>query len=406
MSGNFPLQAPSQDQMSGLGAGSPRTVTHQRSPTPASSAVPQITSDIKDSEPPLVAVTSDLPEYGGSPSPRRDERQTPATRAVHPAPRSAASATPGRARIEVVLNVSPYKSLPGQTLWAKTDVDDDSEDEIVTTDVRSAGKRKTAHTFTTSSNLKTHSSATPMQSTAKRRRGRPKGWRPGMPSTKTGLLTASASRYLDKDGNRIVPPPPSSVGPKSTGQKRRGRPPRAPSPTPREVWERLEPPKYVPFMCEWKACKAELQNMETLRRHVRKLHGLGKGDLVCRWGQCGRQEQAQGQEQRFTPEGFHEHMERRHLLPFVWYVGDGVRNEKLLFSEQAAKDDEKVPAYLLGPDGEQVTPWVKDQEVEDFLTWRENRNRLKQILLQRDQNAPFDEDDEEEGEEGETSAVA
>lgn len=135
--------------------------------------------------------------------------------------------------------------------------------------------------------------------------------------------------------------------------------------------------------------------METLRRHVRKVHGLGKAGLVCRWGGCDREQQRQ--QQTFTSEEFQEHMEERHLVPFVWHVGDGVRNGKLMSSEPTTKDGEQVPAYLLGPDGEQVTPWVKDQEVEDFLTWRENRNRLKQILLQRDQNAPFEEEDEQDG---------
>lgn len=135
---------------------------------------------------------------------------------------------------------------------------------------------------------------------------------------------------------------------------------------------------------------------------MRKVHGFGlhNGGLRCRWGACGLQEQ--GQEQLFiTPEALHEHMEEEHLVPFVWHVGDGVRNQKLILSsELSTEDDEKAPAYLLGPDGEQVTPWVKGQEVEDFLTWRTNRNRLKQILLQRDQNAPFEEEEEEQPEEG------
>lgn len=142
--------------------------------------------------------------------------------------------------------------------------------------------------------------------------------------------------------------------------------------------------------------------METLRRHVRKVHGLGVYNvgLMCRWGGCGLQEQ--GHEQLFpTVEAFHEHMEEKHLVPFVWHVGDGVRNQKLIrSSELSTEEDEKAPAYLLGPGGEQVTPWVKGQEVEDFLTWRANRNRLKQILLQRDQNAPFEEDEDKQPEEG------
>lgn len=391
MFGSFRKKSPSRGKGEGAGAGAgngaPHVAKHTRHAS-RSSALPQIPPSVKAEEPPLVTVTSDLPEYGGyggSPSPRRN--QGPAR-----------STTPGRARLEVVLNVSPYKPLPGQKLWAEADMaaiddgdgkGDGGKDELV------SRKRKVAPTMAASSPRLAHNSAMPAHAaTGKRSRGRPKGWRPGMPSTKTGLLTASAFRYLDKDGNRIVPPT-SPMGPKSGVQKRRGRPPRAPSPTPREVWERLAPPPYVPFICEWKGCKAELQNMETLRRHVRKLHGLGHGGMLsCRWGRCGRQEQ--GQEPSFTLAGLHAHMERRHLMPLVWYVGDGVRNERLMDSEQPTKDEDQVPGYLLGANGEQITPWVKGQEVEDFVTWRENRNRLKQILLQRDQNAPLEDEDEED----------
>lgn len=147
--------------------------------------------------------------------------------------------------------------------------------------------------------------------------------------------------------------------------------------------------------------------METLRRHVRKIHGWrAEHGLLCRWGECGLQQQQPQQQQEdqkvfTTPEAFHEHMEEQHLVPFVWHVGDGVRNQKLILSSKLSKEEEedneeKAPAYLLGPDGELVTPWVKGQQVEDYLTWRENRNRLKQILLQRDQNAPFEEEDKEQ----------
>lgn len=399
MSSDVTHKSPPQTQHIGAGAGSSLTPTRGQQGSDIS-AFPQITSDINVEEPALMALTSDPLQYGGSPHSKPKGGQ-----------QIAGSSTPGRSRLEVVLNVSPYKPLPGKTsLWTEEDLNDHASPQPVTTSApeSSSRKRKAPYTTATSSstlqvNDNNNPTTMPAQGTAKRTRGRPKGWRPGMPSTKTGLPTASASRYLDKDGNPIAPAP-SSAGPKSntTGPKRRGRPPRAPSPTPRELWERLKPPQYVPFLCEWKGCKAELQNMETLRRHVRKVHGFGlhNGGLRCRWGACGLQEQ--GQEQLFiTPEALHEHMEEEHLVPFVWHVGDGVRNQKLILSsELSTEDDEKAPAYLLGPDGEQVTPWVKGQEVEDFLTWRANRNRLKQILLQRDQNAPFEEEEEEQPEEG------
>lgn len=436
MLGDIIQEPPPKTQHIGQGAGSSLAALHGPQ-TPSKPALPQITSDVNIEEPPLMALTSDLPEYGGFPGPQPTDKQALANRPQHPAPPVAGSTTPGRGRLEVVLNVSPHKTLPGNTsLWTEADLSDHEQDQPFPTSASqsSSRKRKAAHTTTASSsssrlnvnNNSTNPATTPAaQGTAKRARGRPKGWRPGMPSTKTGLPTASAFRYTDKDGNRIASSAPSSsaAGPKSssnnntttTGPKRRGRPPRAPSPTPRQVWERLEPPQYVPFMCEWKGCKAELQNMETLRRHVRKIHGWRvKHGLQCRWGECDLQQQQQQQQQQeeeeeegkdgqtvfTTAEAFHEHMEEQHLVPFVWHVGDGVQNQKLVLTSRLSKEeqdeDEKAPAYLLGPDGEQVTPWVKGQQVEDYLTWRENRNRLKQILLQRDENAPFEEEEEEQ----------
>ncbi|ROW17049.1 hypothetical protein VPNG_01019 [Cytospora leucostoma] len=212
-----------------------------------------------------------------------------------------------------------------------------------------------------------------------------------MPSTKTGRLTASAYKYLDKDGKVRVPAPPV---PKSTGPKRRGRPPRQPSPTPRGVWEKLvEPPQYVPFLCEWPGCKAELQNVGTLRRHIRIVHGRAD-PLVCRWAGC------DGRSPEFTQDyEFQDHVDEIHLVPFVWHVGDGPRNERCMVKQES--DPDYVPTYLLGADGEQVTPSVKNQTIEDFSTWRENRRRLRQIILQRDANAPLEEEDEDDSDEEE-----
>lgn len=155
----------------------------------------------------------------------------------------------------------------------------------------------------------------------------------------------------------------------------------------------MEPPKYVRFLCEWPSCKAELQNIETLKKHIRVVHGRAD-PLVCKWAGC------DGRSPEFTQDyEFQDHVDEEHLVPFVWHVGDGHRNEKLMVKLEKASDE--VPAYLFGADGEQVTPSVEDQEIEDFLTWRENRRRLRQILMQRDANAPLEEVDDDNEDEGE-----
>lgn len=317
--------------------------------------------------------------------------------------------------------MSPYKPEPGVELWDDADIDE--KDELVASDRLSGGKRSRKagpidSTLTASpARPVVATPTTPAKvtttTTGKRPRGRPKGWRPGMPSYKTGLPTASAARSLDREGGRtrVTKPPRSSSAAggggggggggdptKITGQKRRGRPPRQPSPTPRGVWETMTAPRYVSFWCEWAGCTAELQNIETLRRHVRKVHGQAEQaePLVCRWATCGQQPGEEGAVFQQDYE-FHAHVDERHLLPFVWHVGDGHRNAKFMMQSTVDKvDAHEAPAYLLGPDGEQVTPWVREQEIEDFLTWRENRVRLKEILLQRDANAPFEDGDDGE----------
>lgn len=287
----------------------------------------------------------------------------------------------------MVIKASPQTAQRDQKLWSDARQDEQQERASAT----SNQIRKQTH--------KPESQvATPVtQPHGKRSRGRPKGWRPGMPSTKTGQPTASAHKYVDgslgtRISRRAPPAVPISSAP-GIGQKRRGRPPRPPSPTPRDVWETLAAPKYVPFLCEWAGCKAELQNVETLRRHVRKIHGLA-GPLVCQWGSCGRKiEEGQSLVAFSQDTEFHKHMDERHLQSFVWHVGEGPRNGTCIMVPSTEAYGSQVPAYLLGPHGEQVTPWVKEQKLETFQTWRENRRRLKDILSQRDANAPLEEEE-------------
>lgn len=377
MFGGFPSWNQGNASGSAFAGAPPAENPHQ--PASGSHNQPtQVQSHVQ--EPPLVTVTSDLPEYGGSPSPRPNTAPQ----------QQSASSTPGRARIEVVLSASPNRP-PGHKLWEEADL---QEDELCNSDVRltPGKKRKLGPGDRTNP---TAAAAAADSSNLIKKRGRPKGWRPGMPSYATvGKSKSSTKTYaVDEHGHRI---PASAAGP----GKRRGRPPRAPPPTARMVWEGVEPPAYVPFLCEWVGCKAELQNADTLRRHVRKVHGPLKGQeeegLACLWGNCGR-EQAPGQEKVFVGEEFHAHMEKKHLVPLVWHLGDGPKND--LFMGSSTKPEvggEKIPAYLLGPDGKQVTPWVKYQHEEDNMTRMRNRNRLRQILFQRDENAPMTEEDEME----------
>ncbi|RDA92610.1 hypothetical protein CP533_0918 [Ophiocordyceps camponoti-saundersi (nom. inval.)] len=225
----------------------------------------------------------------------------------------------------------------------------------------------------------TTTTTTTTTSTGKSSRGRPKGWRAGMSySEMRGRTPPDANKA--KSGLPAGPP------------KRRGRPPRLPSPSPREIYHRSRP-RFVDYLCEWNGCKAELHNLETLRRHVYAIHGP-RDSYGCRccWGNCARSVA--------TADEFREHAEEAHLVPIAWHLGDGPRNR--LGSYHDHKDDNEgdddvdedgIPSFLKDARGVQVTPSIRDQELEDVLTWRNNRRKLKELIIRRDENLPDEDSD-------------
>lgn len=221
------------------------------------------------------------------------------------------------------------------------------------------------------------------------KRGRPRGWKPGM---SYAAIRGAGSSPGQSTVKKIKP----NKGNATTGEvKRRGRPPKQPSPPPRDLYHRQEV-CFIAFLCEWAGCKAELQNLATLRRHVRVVHlksSKGMTRRECRWGKCGRVEEGMGVE--FTGQKLERHVEERHLIPFGWHIGDGPRNSTG-YHDQSRKrkiNDDDVPDYLKDAKGNQVTPSIKDQVVEDYLTWRSNRKKLRKLLRERDRNLPSDDED-------------
>jgi len=95
-------------------------------------------------------------------------------------------------------------------------------------------------------------------------------------------------------------------------------------------------PTYKVYECQWKDCKAELHNLETLRKHVRKVHRAKAafGGIPCLWAGCGKvsfvQDRKTGRHNRVhqyldfgTEELWDQHMDKKHLEPFAWDLGDG-----------------------------------------------------------------------------------
>ncbi|KAI1376057.1 hypothetical protein F4677DRAFT_95050 [Hypoxylon crocopeplum] len=205
-----------------------------------------------------------------------------------------------------------------------------------------------------------------------KKRGRPKGWKPGMSYT--------GAKATIRGSKRSKPEPP--VVP-SGEPKRRGRPPSSPVLTPREWYLKIDA-EFAPFKCEWhwpgeRPCPAELQNMKTLRKHVHMVHS-DSDPLVCAWGKCAARENPikfAGQTE------FEEHIEREHFRSFVWYRGDGHLNDGI---SELKLDADELPAYLFDKDGNQVTPSVTEQQLDDEQQSKERKRKLRRITKQADEN--------------------
>jgi len=216
-----------------------------------------------------------------------------------------------------------------------------------------------------------------------KKRGRPLGWRKN-PDGSTNSY--SAIRASQPSGLRNV----STVGAgsnaavvinsrsPSAAPKARGRPAKTQTPSPE--------PQYQVFKCQWQNCAAELHNLETLRKHVGKLHGkaAAHGGWDCLWKGCGKkvtvrdkvsgQDRIQHQQLDFSDrDRWTEHLETKHFGPLAWTKGDGpaagvsgthfqssIRcNDNITNGDIVDRDSEMSEAYLSDAQGRQVTPRIE-----------------------------------------------
>ncbi|KAI0427000.1 hypothetical protein F5Y09DRAFT_317252 [Xylaria sp. FL1042] len=229
-----------------------------------------------------------------------------------------------------------------------------------------------------------------------KKRGRPKGWKKPVTSYSTDPNPSRSKRDV-RAAESLAPEPSPGPG-KSRGQaqeaKRRGRPPRPPEPSCRERYLQSTP-YYVPFKCEWdlsegsqqepSICPAELQNMDTLRRHVFLIHG-DMDPLICRFSRCKDLDQPLKFE---TKDAFESHMETKHFASYSWHLGEGCQNNGIWTLKNKS---DKLPNYLFGKHGNQVTPSVANQQVETDLQHKERKRKLRKLLHEQNENAPTEEE--------------
>lgn len=82
--------------------------------------------------------------------------------------------------------------------------------------------------------------------------------------------------------------------------------------------------------------------------HGRKLVRNGRGVRICKWGKCGIKVEVDGDSEASVPSLDHgdsspkprkmefdsrkewkEHVEKEHLIPFAWHMGDGPKATSL-----------------------------------------------------------------------------
>ncbi|MCJ1413349.1 hypothetical protein MMC19_007454 [Ptychographa xylographoides] len=172
-----------------------------------------------------------------------------------------------------------------------------------------------------------------------RRRGRP-------PGSKNGTPTRGGSSTRGRRGNRNAQIPADGIGvvlPSRSAspssrishvesvnepvRKKKGRPS-----------HQATTPTFQVFKCQWQGCRAELHNLETLRRHLFKLHGRKDGEdtesesepgnqkIPCLWIGCEQEgifSSTTGILKFDDMESWKQHVEKRHLADMAWELGDG-----------------------------------------------------------------------------------
>lgn len=139
-------------------------------------------------------------------------------------------------------------------------------------------------------------------------------------------------------------------------------------------------PQYQSYKCKWQNCSAELHNLETLKKHIYKVHRKMtlRGTLECLWDDCGREvtnhePKTKLMTERYLPLAFldektwHEHIDQTHLGPLSWQLGDGPASglsgkentlSKKIEIEMLTDgiDAHDSDAYLSDAQGRRVTP--------------------------------------------------
>lgn len=162
-----------------------------------------------------------------------------------------------------------------------------------------------------------------------KKRGRPVGWRKAIHGSASAQARPAVNGHSEPL-NKHQPSQPSSLRNVNTGADKSIRiDSRSPS-----IANRV--PRYQSYKCKWQNCTAELHNLETLKKHVFKVHRkeTPQHTLECLWDDCGKEVTSFDPNtnlriEKHTPHSFdleskwRYHVQQRHFDPLSWELGDG-----------------------------------------------------------------------------------
>ncbi|KAI4161939.1 MAG: hypothetical protein LQ342_004387 [Letrouitia transgressa] len=165
---------------------------------------------------------------------------------------------------------------------------------------------------------------------------------PAQPSGLRNIVTPS-------DGIAVMVPSPSPSKPYQESQ-RSGR--AAPS---TKNSSQPSAPIHRVYKCHWKDCPAELHNLETLRKHVRRHRdAFDEPPYPCLWEGCRANRTTNAEEPQplefQTDASWNKHMSGRHIEHYAWLLGDGPHTPR--------SSDTEAFDCLSDSQGRQMTPIV------------------------------------------------
>ncbi|KAL1792161.1 hypothetical protein ACET3X_009912 [Alternaria dauci] len=183
-----------------------------------------------------------------------------------------------------------------------------------------------------------------------KKKGRPVGWRKAIHGSPAAQAQLSANRFTGPQ-KKHQPTQPSAL---------RNEPIRISSRSPSVA---ISLPRYQSYKCKWQHCQADLHNLETLQKHVYKVHRkeTAHNTLECLWDDCSKEvtnydPMTNMSIERHRPYSFdlesnwRDHVQQAHISPLSWQLGDG--------RTAGLSDSHDSEAYLSDAQGRQVTPRI------------------------------------------------